>query len=117
LWFESPDRKTVIPRYLVPGDHIRDDRLSWEAHQQANEVAAKNLAERFAKTPFGPRLVELRTRRGWSREQLSEASQLDVATIEAIETGEIAPDLAMVGRLWRGFGLTFFSELFKDRQP
>lgn len=116
LWFESPDRKRVLPRYLVPGDHIRDDRLSEEARKHANEVAEKHLAERFAKSPFGPRLVELRTRRGWSREQLSDASQLDLATIEAIETGEISPDLVMVGQLWRGFGLTFLSELFKDKQ-
>jgi hypothetical protein len=116
LWFESPDRKTVIPRYLVPGDHIRDDRLSEEARKHADEVADEHYRERFAKTPFGPRLVELRTRRGWSREQLSEASQLDLATIEGIETGEITPDRHMVYTLWRGFGLRFLSELFKDRQ-
>jgi ribosome-binding protein aMBF1 (putative translation factor) len=113
---DSPDRKRRYHRYLVPDDHITTDRLSEEARKHADEVAEKHLAERFAKTPFGPRLVELRTRRQWSREQLSEASQLDLATIEAIETGKITPDLVMLGRLWRGFGIRFFSELFKDPQ-
>ncbi len=116
LWFHSPDRRTVIPKYFVPVDHIRDDKLREEARKHADEVGEKNLAERLAKTPFGPRLVELRTRRGWSREQLSEASELDVATIEGIETNEITPNLTMIGRLWHGLGVTYFSELFKDRQ-
>jgi hypothetical protein len=120
LWFESPDRRRVIPRYFVPTDHIKADRilarLSKEARKHADEVADTHLAERFAKDPFGPRLVELRTRRQWSREQLSEASKLDLATIEAIETGEITPDSVMMARLWRGLGIRFYSELFKDPQ-
>jgi hypothetical protein len=81
LLLDSPDRKRRYHKYFVPDDHITTDRLSEEARKHADEVAEKHLAERFAKTPFGPRLVELRTRRQWSREQLSEASQLDLCKL------------------------------------
>lgn len=116
LWFESPDRKTVIPRYLVPDDHITTDRLREEARRHATDISPEALAKFLGEKPFGPRLVELRTRRQWSRAQLSEASRLDLATIEALETGTISPDWLMLSRLKWGLGLKNLNHLIEDPQ-
>jgi transcriptional regulator with XRE-family HTH domain len=69
---------------------------------------------RIASGPFGPRLVELRGRRGWSRAQLAESSGLDVDTIEQIECDELSPRLVELRQLAGGLGLAV-SELFEDR--
>jgi transcriptional regulator with XRE-family HTH domain len=69
--------------------------------------------ERTASEPFGPRLTQLRERRGWSRAQLAESSGLDVETIEQIEHGQLSPRLAELRRLAGGLDLRL-SELFED---
>jgi ribosome-binding protein aMBF1 (putative translation factor) len=69
--------------------------------------------ERIASGPFGPRLAQLRERRGWSREQLAESSGLAVEMIEQIEREQISPPLADLRRLASAFSLQL-SELFED---
>lgn len=68
--------------------------------------------------PFGTRLLQLRTRRRWCLARLSEASGLDIAILEQIESEELSPDLDMLRKLARGLGLKL-SELFEDgdQQP
>jgi transcriptional regulator with XRE-family HTH domain len=63
--------------------------------------------------PFGPRLTQLRERRGWSRAQLAESSGLAVDTIEQIEREQLSPRLAELRQLAGGLGLQV-SELFED---
>jgi transcriptional regulator with XRE-family HTH domain len=70
--------------------------------------------ERIAGGPFGPRLVQLRERRGWSRAQLAEACALNVDVIEQLECGELSPRLVDLRHLAGGLGLRV-SELFEDR--
>jgi transcriptional regulator with XRE-family HTH domain len=69
--------------------------------------------DRIAGGPFGPRLAQLRERRGWSREQLAESSGLAVEMIEQIEREQISPPLADLRRLASPFSLQL-SELFED---
>ncbi len=69
--------------------------------------------DRIASGPFGPRLAQLRERRGWSREQLAESSGLAVEMIEQIEREQISPPLADLRRLASAFSLQL-SELFED---
>jgi transcriptional regulator with XRE-family HTH domain len=69
--------------------------------------------DRIASGPFGPRLAQLRERRGWSREQLAESSGLAVELIEQIEREQISPPLADLRRLASAFSLQL-SELFED---
>jgi transcriptional regulator with XRE-family HTH domain len=68
---------------------------------------------RNAGEPFGPRLAQLRERRGWSREQLAESSGLDVGTIEQIERDQLSPRLFELRQLAGGLDLRV-SELFED---
>jgi transcriptional regulator with XRE-family HTH domain len=70
--------------------------------------------ERIASKPFGPRLEQLRERRGWSREQLAASSGLDVAMIEQIEREQVSPSLDIVRRIAAAFDLQL-SDLFDDR--
>jgi transcriptional regulator with XRE-family HTH domain len=70
--------------------------------------------ERIAGGPFGPRLVQLRERRGWSRAQLAESCGLDVDMIEQIEREQLSPRLVDLRHLAGGLGLRV-SELFEDR--
>jgi transcriptional regulator with XRE-family HTH domain len=70
--------------------------------------------DRIASGPFGPRLAQLRERRGWSRAQLAESSGLAVDTIEQIEHEQLSPGLAELRQLAGGLGLAV-SELFEDR--
>jgi transcriptional regulator with XRE-family HTH domain len=69
--------------------------------------------DRIASGPFGPRLAQLRERRGWSREQLAESSGLAVDMIEQIESEQFSPPLASLRRLASAFSLRL-SELFQD---
>src|SRR5690242_12124396 len=55
--------------------------------------------DRVASKPFGPRLAQLRERRGWSREQLAESSGLDVGLVEQIEREQLSPSLDIVRQL------------------
>jgi transcriptional regulator with XRE-family HTH domain len=64
--------------------------------------------------PFGPRLTQLRERRGWSREQLAESSGLDVDTIEQIEHEQLSPGLVELRKLASALDL-LLSELFEDK--
>jgi transcriptional regulator with XRE-family HTH domain len=72
--------------------------------------------ERIASGPFGPRLAELRERRGWSRAQLAESSGLDVDAIEQIECEQHSPGLAELRRLAGALELRL-SQLFEDPEP
>jgi transcriptional regulator with XRE-family HTH domain len=69
--------------------------------------------DRIASGPFGPRLVQLRERRGWSREQLAESSGLAVEMIEQIELEQFSPRLAELRQLAGALDLKM-SELFED---
>jgi transcriptional regulator with XRE-family HTH domain len=71
--------------------------------------------DRIDSGPFGPRLAQLRERRGWSPAQLAESSGLDVGQIEQIEREEFSPRLAELRQLAGGLGLQL-SELFEDRK-
>jgi transcriptional regulator with XRE-family HTH domain len=70
--------------------------------------------DRISSKPFGPRLVQLRERRGWSREQLAESSGLDVDLIEQIESEQVSPRLDTVRLLAVAFDLQL-SDMFEDR--
>jgi transcriptional regulator with XRE-family HTH domain len=70
--------------------------------------------DRIGSGPFGPRLAQLRERRGWSRSQLAESSGLAVETIEQIELEQLSPRLVELRQLAGGLGLQV-SELFEDR--
>jgi transcriptional regulator with XRE-family HTH domain len=70
--------------------------------------------DRIDSGPFGPRLAQLRERRGWSRAQLAESSGMEIDTIEQIESEQLSPRLDELRRLAGGFGLQV-SELFEDR--
>lgn len=70
--------------------------------------------DRIAGGPFGPRLAQLRERRGWSTAQLAESSGLDVDTIQQIERGEYSPRLVELRQLAGCLDLRM-SELFEDR--
>jgi transcriptional regulator with XRE-family HTH domain len=69
--------------------------------------------DRIDSGPFGPRLAQLRERRGWSRAQLAESSGLDVDTIEQIERDQLSPRLVELRQLAGGLDLRV-SELFED---
>jgi transcriptional regulator with XRE-family HTH domain len=69
---------------------------------------------RVASGAFGPRLAQLRERRGWSLAQLTESSGLDIDTIEQIEREEYSPRLLELRQLASGLDL-HVSELFEDR--
>jgi transcriptional regulator with XRE-family HTH domain len=69
--------------------------------------------DRIASGPFGARLVQLRERRGWSREQLAESSGLAVEMIEQIELELFSPRLAELRQLAGALDLQV-SELFED---
>jgi transcriptional regulator with XRE-family HTH domain len=71
--------------------------------------------DRIAGGPFGPRLSQLRERRGWSTGQLAESSGLDVGMIEQIEHDEYSPRLIELRQLAYSLDLRM-SELFEDRQ-
>ena len=70
--------------------------------------------ERIASKPFGPRLAQLRERRGWSREQLAASSGLDVTLIEQIELEQLSPRLDILRLIAAAFDLQL-SDLFEDR--
>jgi transcriptional regulator with XRE-family HTH domain len=70
--------------------------------------------DRISSKPFGPRLVQLRERRGWSREQLAESSGLHVDLIEQIEDERISPQLEIVRQLAEALELRL-SDLLEDR--
>jgi transcriptional regulator with XRE-family HTH domain len=61
---------------------------------------------------FGRRIARLRENCGWSREQLREASGLDLELLEQIERGELSPTLATLRRLAGALKLQL-SELFE----
>jgi transcriptional regulator with XRE-family HTH domain len=69
--------------------------------------------DRIASGPFGPRLAQLRERRGWSREQLAESSGLAVEMIEQIELEQFSPRLVELRQLAGTLDLQV-SELFED---
>jgi transcriptional regulator with XRE-family HTH domain len=69
--------------------------------------------DRIASGPFGPRLAQLRERRGWSREQLAESSGLAVDMLEQIELDQFSPSLAELRQLAGALDLRV-SELFED---
>jgi transcriptional regulator with XRE-family HTH domain len=69
--------------------------------------------DRIASGPFGPRLAQLRERRGWSRAQLAESSGLGLEMIEQIELEQFSPRLAKLRQLAGALGLRV-SELFED---
>jgi transcriptional regulator with XRE-family HTH domain len=70
--------------------------------------------DRIGSGPFGPRLAQLRERRGWSQAQLAESSGLDVGTIEQIEREQLSPQLFELRQLASGLDLQV-SELFEDK--
>lgn len=69
--------------------------------------------DRIASGPFGPRLAQLRERRGWSREQLAESSGLAVDMIEQIELDQFSLRRAQLRQLAGALDLPV-SELFED---
>jgi transcriptional regulator with XRE-family HTH domain len=69
--------------------------------------------DRIASKPFGPRLAQLRERRGWSREQLAASSGLGISTIEQIEREQLSPRLDILRLLAAAFDLQL-SDLFED---
>ncbi len=77
----------------------------WELFEAIEKVEAASL--------FGDRLAQLRLRRRWSREQLAQASGLDITTIDDIESDKISPNLELLRRLAQALGLKL-SELFED---
>lgn len=54
---------------------------------------------------FGSRVRELRKARGWTQEELAEASDLHENYISRLETGNQEPGLFVILRLCRAFGL------------
>lgn len=52
------------------------------------------------------RLAELRRGRGWSLEDLAQASGVSRATLSRLERGEVSPTAAVLGRLCAAFGVT-----------
>ena len=70
--------------------------------------------ERVASKPFGPRLAQLRERRGWSREQLAESSGLEVDLVDQIEREQLSPSLDIVRQLAAALDLQL-SDMFEDQ--
>ena len=56
-------------------------------------------------TALAARLRGLRAERGWSLDQLAEASGLSRATLSRIENAEVSPTAQALGRLCAAFGL------------
>ena len=51
------------------------------------------------------RLKQLRVERGWSLDQLANASQVSRATLSRLENGEVSPTTAVLGKLCAAYGL------------
>lgn len=52
------------------------------------------------------RLADLRRGRGWSLEDLAQASGVSRATLSRLERGEVSPTASVLGRLCAAFGVT-----------
>jgi transcriptional regulator with XRE-family HTH domain len=57
-------------------------------------------------TPLRLRLVELRTRRGWSQAELGRRAGVAAAIISRTERGETTPSLATLDKLAKGLGVS-----------
>lgn len=60
---------------------------------------------------IGENIHQMRLKRGWSLEDLSTETGLDVDVLQAVEVGKDAPELITLYRLACGFGL-FFEDAF-----
>ncbi len=63
---------------------------------------------------LGRRILELRSRRGMTQEQLAEAADVSCQTIRRVEHAAIFPSLATLNKLADGFGLSL-AALLADR--
>ncbi|MFC0407284.1 helix-turn-helix domain-containing protein [Roseomonas elaeocarpi] len=71
------------------------------ASSLADGAAARDMDARLAE-----RLVQLRTERGWSLEQLAERSGVSRATLSRMERNETSPTTALLGRLCTAYNKT-----------
>ena len=65
---------------------------------------------------LGQRVKDLRTRLGWSQEQLAERASLDTTYISGIERGARNPGLNSLNSLARALGITL-PNLLSDLRP
>jgi transcriptional regulator with XRE-family HTH domain len=70
------------------------------------------VAQRDIKRAFGHRVRELRAARGWSQEEMAEASGLHWTYIGQVERGERNLTLLSIQKIAKGFKIEMM-ELFK----
>ena len=55
---------------------------------------------------FGKQLRQLRTKKGWSQEELAHRVGMDVSYLSEVETGKKEPCLRMIRELAQGLGVS-----------
>ena len=58
------------------------------------------------KSKIGQRIVELRTKKGWSQSDLARASNKDRQAIEKLENGKVNPTLYSLLEISKALGVT-----------
>ena len=67
--------------------------------------------------PFGAVIREMRTRRGWTQQQLADAADVNPVTASVTELGKCDPKIGTVRRMLRALGYDLHVVIATDGAP